>query len=255
MKDMKKYQLPLLWTVSIGTGLLCAWLQRLILTRGVDENGFFLRGNPLVAVQWILCAAGVAGLFLLTRGNPEQGKYREHFPKSVLLGTLHCAAGVLLFLSSLGDMLGRPTGIAALACWVGVAAAMGTVFCGVCRILDLRPSLIFNCLLCVCFILRLVNHYRGWSSDPQIQDYCFLLLADICLMLAACSRACMDAEMGKPRNLQFFLSCALLFCIIGFSAGEGLLFRVGGCLWAISNFSMISWQPELSFGKKAGQHE
>ena len=56
-----------------------------------------------------------------------------------------------------------------------------------------------NAGLCVCFILRLIGSYRIWSRVPQIQNYLFALLAELCLMAFAYQQAAGEVGIGSAK--------------------------------------------------------
>ena len=217
----------LLSTLVCGVG--CMLLRLVMMVSGCDETGMLRSGQMVVTLCWILTAVylGTLGWFIRDLGG-ERAAYARLFPVSRLCGGMGVLAGGLLALWSV-----TLTGLIPVA--AGVLAGVCMIFTGVCRMTGRRPSYWFHFVLCVYFIYRLISGYRGWSTDPQLQDYAFQMLACVALMLAAYYRAAADAGTVRRRMLAYTCLAAGFLCIVCLSDPEMPVYY-GACgLWALSS--------------------
>lgn len=216
----------LLSTLVCGVG--CMLLRLVMMVVGCDETGMLRPGQMVVTLGWILTGLYLAGLAWGVQAlGGDRASYVRLFPASGLCGGMGVLAGAVLVLHSLTQ-----TGILPVA--AGVLAGGCMVFTGVCRIMGRRPAYGFTFVVCVYFIYRLISGYRGWSIDPQLQDYAYQILACVALMLAAYYRAAADGGIIRRRMLAFTCLAACFFCIVCLSDPEIPVYY-GACgLWALS---------------------
>ena len=230
------------WAVPAagGIGLL---LRLWLLNTGVDEKGFLISGHIADILVWALTAIVIVTVLLCTRSLQQAAKYGFNFPVSMTgaIGCLLGAAGIAI--ASIAELTAYDD-VLALACAViGLLAAVSLGYLGFCRHKGLRPSILCHCVLCIYLMLRLINQYRHWSSDPQLQDYCFQLLATVCLMLAAYHRATFDANLGKRRPHAFYHLCAVYFCCLSLTEVSGIAFYLGTGVWMLTDLCSLAPMP------------
>ena len=110
----------------------------------------------------------------------------------------------------------------------------------ICRMTGAKPPFPCHAALCVYFALRMVYQYRRWSSDPQLQDYCFTLFALMALMLSAYQQAAFDAGIGSHRALWFLsLAAVFLCCPAMYGSRDWVLLLTCG-VWAFTNLTVLS---------------
>lgn len=229
-----------------AAGLVGFLLRLLLSTTGTDDKGLLISGRP----DWILLLllSIVTGLILLVRTHSIRGPaaYRRSFPRSPL-----AAAGcVLAALSALGNAVacwqsgfafaGQFNLLTTIAGFLRVAALTLTpvalVLIGLCRLTERKPNFLLHVLVCISFALQTLSLYQTWSFDPQIQNYCFQLLACITLTITAYQLACFDIGKGSHRALWFWALASVYLCLV--SAANGLFFITGG-IWAWTNLSSL----------------
>ena len=89
-------------------------------------------------------------------------------------------------------------------------------------------------------MVRLVSHYRHWSTDPQLQDYCFQLLAIVFLMLATYYRAAFDVDMGRRRPLVICHLAAVYFCCLSLIDGSSLCYYLPLIAWIFTDLCNLA---------------
>lgn len=228
--------LPLWALLTGGVGLL---LRVWLMSSGVDQKGFLVSGHIAGILLFALVAGAMVALFFLTRDLLEATKYEFNFPASDIggFGAFVAAAGIAI--SSIVDMFIAVDALEVIAAVFGLAAAALLVLTGLCRRRGTMPSVLIHVGICVYLMMRLVCYYRHWSSDPQILDYCFQLVATACLMLTTYQRAAFDARDGKRRPYAFFSLAAIFFSCISLVGWSNILFFLSVIVWQITDLCCL----------------
>lgn len=223
-----------------GIGLL---LRLWLLNSGIDEQGFFISGHLADILVWVLTAIVIIAVLLCTRSLQQATKYAFNFPESIIggIGCLLGAAGIAI--ASIAELTVYDDALALATAILGLFGAVSLGYLGFCRYKGLRPSILCHCALCIYLMLRLINQYRHWSADPQLQDYCFQLLATVCLMLAAYHRATFDANLGKRRPHAVYHLCAVYFCCLSLAEVSNIAFYLGTGIWMLTDLCSLVPMP------------
>ena len=220
--------LPLWVLLAGGLGLL---LRVWLMTSGVDQRGFIVTGHIAAIVLFVLVVAVMIALFFLTKNLIEGAKYSFNFPASDLGGFGTYIAAVGIFVCSFIGIFTAIDTLETVAAITGMAATLLLVLTGYCRRRGIAPSLLIHIGICVYLMIRLICYYRHWSSDPQILDYCFQLVATACLMLATYQRAAFDAEDGNRRSYAFFGLTAIFFSCLSLVGWDNIIFFLSVIIW------------------------
>ena len=219
-----------------GAGLLL----RIWLLSGVDEKGFLV-SNPVATV--LLCVVAIAvpvALFILTRELTEAKKYSFNFPPSPIAAIGTGLAALSIGIHSVISLIGSLDTIDVISGIFGIICAAALGFAGWCRMKGRRTNFLLHCAVAVYLMLRLICQYRHWSADPQVLDYCFSILATVCLMLASYHRAAFDVGNGDRRNYAFFcLSCGF-FCCMSLVGWEDILYYLGIGAWMFTDLCNLT---------------
>lgn len=245
LPTLKSNQLKLILPACGGLALA---LRVLLYATGVDEKGLFAPAHPAWIGILLLTAAAAAliGLNLRTLRGPAD--YPASFPRSplgaagctlaavsaVLAAFSHFRSGPVLFA---GPSL-TPTLIFYLNGAVMVLAAVSFAAAAFCRLGGKQTHFPLHCLICVYFAVRLLAMYQEWSFDPQLQNYCFQLLACIALTMTAYQLALFDLDKGSHRKLWAWGLSAVYLCCVCLGTADDLLFLAGG-VWAFTNLSTL----------------
>ncbi len=239
---LKSANLPALVLGTGGIGLL---LRVWLIHSATDTDGFLNFSHPAHILLWILTAIVLVGLFLLTKDLVAAPNYSFNFPASKIssLGIYLAAAGIGF--GSFIEAFYVTAGLEILTTITGLVATLMLVLCGYCRRRGVAPSLLTHIVISIYLMLRLINYYRTWSSDPQILDYCFQLLATAFLMLATYHRASFDADTGKRRPYAFFSLSAVFFSCLSMIGSENILFYMSACVWMITDLCSLLPMPGI----------
>lgn len=216
-QKIKEYILP---AIAAASGVLGALLEVWLLYLDRDGRGLIPEAHPAGLFLWVLGVLAAALLFLLTR--KITGKVRSYvrtFPASVpgAVGSAIAAVGAAGL--GLQSLLSRGDALTVICGVLGVLAAGSLGFTAWARFRGFRPNAVFHTLVCLFFAAWTVSHYRLWSGDPRLAQYCFPLLANITMMLAAYHRAAFDLRMGNRRSYQLYRLLGVFCCITAIPAG------------------------------------
>ncbi len=221
-------------------GLTGYWIRMLVYATLVDDRNLLLRGNPLEWMLYLLLA-GAAGLIWVDVRKAEGPKtYAPNFGPSnaAALGSILFAGGILL--TMLGA--GRPELLLELGCQVlGLAAAGCLLLTAWCRHRGTVPFFLLHCVVCVYLGSYMISHYRQWSSNPQLQDYVFQMLALVCMTLFAYEQAAFSLNMGKRRRLLLMGLMGALCCLTALAQTQDGFLYLTGAVWCLTG--LCRWEP------------
>ena len=241
-KFFKSANLPALVMGAGGIGLLLrAWL----LSAGVADNGFLRLSHPANILLWIVVAIVLTGLFYLTKDLVAADKYTYNFPASSVSSWGLYLAAIGIGFGSFVDVFSVTTGIEILTTVLGLVTALMLVLNGYLRQKGTIPPVLSHIAISIYLVLRLINFYRTWNSDPQILDYCFPLLATAFLMLATYHRATFAAHSGKRRPYAFCSLVAVFFSYLSLIGSKNILFFMSAAVWMTTDLCSLVPMPGI----------
>ncbi len=240
---LKPAYLPLIAVISGAVGLL---LRLWLFTAGVDATGHLQAGHPGQILLWVVTALILAVLLLGSRSLVQGNKYSFNFPASAVAGIGCILAAVSFAVTSVTEWGAYLDTFTLIASLLGMGAAASLVYIAYRRWTGGRAPMLLHAVVCLCLMFRLINQYRHWSSDPQLADYCFQLLATICLLLSTYHRTAFDVDLGSRRSYTFFRLAAVYFCLVCLIGGGNFLLYFGMAVWQLSggcNVTPIQEEP------------
>ena len=223
MKNRK--WIPLLALLS---GLVCAGLRWLLFRNHTDALGLLETGTPVETGIFLLTGLCLV-LFALAARRGWAGENKLAAPGQML-------GGLGIFLTALthsGQMAG-PVG----TLWkiLGLIAGICLIVQGVCTLKKRKVPFLLPLVVCVFFLLHLIDNYRGWSSQPQLQKYLFDLLASLSLTFFSYCDAARKVSLGKPKTRIFAGLCAVYFCLAAIPGTPEFTVLYALCaLWALTD--------------------
>lgn len=223
MKNRK--WIPLLALLS---GLVCAGLRWLLFRNHTDALGLLETGT-LVETGVFLLTGLCLVLFALAARRGWAGENKLAAPGQML-------GGLGIFLTALthsGQMAG-PVG----TLWkiLGLVAGICLIVQGVCTLKKRKVPFLLPLAVCVFFLLHLIDNYRGWSSQPQLQKYLFDLLGILSLTFFSYCDAARKVSLGKPKTRIFSGLCAVYFCLAAIPGTPEFIVLYALCaLWALTD--------------------
>lgn len=240
---------------TLLAGLASLGLHRYMMENCFDAKGLLISGNLPGVLLWVVGVGYVAYLLAMLSTIGGDGCYADNFPRCLLSGSLMLTAGAVLLLSveQLGLEAAEPLTAGARAVtdfcntvlpW---AAGAGMLVLGVCRMAGKKPVFLFSGVVCLFYMLMLVNNYRLWSADPQVYAYAYPLLAGVLLMLCSFHRTCCDAGIIQRRKLLLTGLTASVCCMASLSVEFMPGFYLASGLWAagsMCNPAVLPPDPE-----------
>ena len=224
MKNRK--WIPLLPLLS---GLVCAGLRWLLFRNHTDALGL-LETGPLVETGVFLLTGLCLVLFALAaRRGWKAGENKLAAPGQVL-------GGLGIFLTALGNSGQMAGPVGTLWKILGLVAGICLIVQGVCTLKKRKVPFLLPLAVCVFFLLHLIDNYRGWSSQPQLQKYLFDLLGILSLTFFSYCDAARKASLGKPKTRIFSGLCAVYFCLAAIPGTPEFTVLYALCaLWALTD--------------------
>lgn len=229
---MKKFanqpHIPLL---VLCAGLTGAFAREALYLMSTDPSGLLQSNHPLHILCWVLSAVVTLCLGAVLRTQEAADDYAANFPKNnqVLHMSIIGAAGILVTVLT---GLNPRDNLSLIWTVLGLLSAAALVVIGISRAADKRPKFYLYGLLCLFYAVHMICCYKSWSSNPQIEDYCFSLLACACLIISAYQRTAFCAGVGHRRMHLFFCLMAGFFCILCAPGSEHpWLYLTNGCFF------------------------
>lgn len=257
--------------------VLCAaaalGLHRYMMETCIDSYGLLIRGNLPWRLLWVIAVAFPVYLWLLLRTIGGEGSYEDNFPRSLLGGCMMLSAGTVLLLNA-GTVTQVPSAFlpeqtqalaSILSGFTDSAMEVLPWLAGICmlvlglyRMAGRRPLFLFSGIICLFYMLMLVQNYRRWSADPQFHEYCFPLLALVLLLLCSFHRTCCDAGVIQRKKLLITgltgAVCAAASLSLEFLPG----FCLASALWAagcVCDPGVLPPDPEEEDPAEPGEQE
>lgn len=222
-------------------GAIGAALRYWLYATGIDEKGLIIADHPAQLLIWVLTVIVVIALIVATRMLKSSADYKSNFPRSIpgAAGFLFAAAAAMITLLPRLQGAVEPLNIADLL--LGGTSILCLLVLTFLRFTGKRPNPIFLIILCTWLMVDLVLMYRQWSATPQVQNYCFSLLANVCIMLSVYYSATFAANMGNRQMHSLFHLLAVFFCIVSLPKCENPLYFVLMC--AFMMLDMCASEP------------
>ena len=220
--------MPLL---AIALGLVCAGLRLALFQNHTDALGLLETGTLPETGIFLL-----TGVCLVLFALAARRDWEVENTKLAALGQLLGGLGIFFAaLTNAGQMTGP---VASLWKIMGLAAGVCLVIQGVCTLKKRKTSFLLSLLPCVFFLLHLIDNYRGWSSQPQLQRYLFDLLASLSLAFFSYCDAAQAVSLGKPKTRRFSGLCAVYFCLAAIPGTPKFTILYALCaLWVLTALS------------------
>lgn len=237
---LKVYGLPLL--VLLG-GILGALLRRFLYTTGIDSRGLLVSGQVAEILLWLLTLGVFTLLILQTLPLQQANKYGFNFPKSIFSAIGTCLAAIGFLVTAIPALLSYGNTLTLLLGILGLCSVASLAFLGSFRGNGTRPSIIFSVVICAFFMVRLVHCYQLWSSDPQLQDYIFPLLANVGAMVA-CYYSAGFADGDGSRKWHTLFHLATGYCaLVSLPHCDDPIFYLSLAIWMFSDLCNLTPMP------------
>lgn len=246
---MKRYLQPIfLPHFILGAGGIGVLLRTWLVLGGTDDKGLLKAGHPAAILLWILTAAVLAVLILLTRHLVKAPKYSFNYPSSIVGGIGVGIAALGIFITSLEELSSGGDILVSVCAGMGLVCTSVLALIGLSRWKGYRFSVLLHSFVCLYMMLHLVCQYRQWSSEPQLMTYCFQLFCLVSLMLSVFYRTCFDAGIGNRRPLAISHLAAVYFGLLAIPGSSNWIYYLSMSIWMLTD--LCSLQPVVVQGKE-----
>jgi len=246
---MTKYFNPihLPWFIP-AAGLLGIGLRIWLLADGFDHKGLLVTGHPAAALLWLLTALVLAILVISCMPLVQASKYSFNYPASYTGAVGEALAAIGILIACIQSFSEAVDGVAWVCLILGFLSVPALGYSAWCRRKGAKVPAVLHSIACLFWMMRLVCQYRIWSPDPQLQDYCFQLLATVFLMLSCFHRAAFAADLGQRRMSAILQLGAVYFCMISLPGCKDWPLYLCCGIWSALNLCsllpMPNWRPQ-----------
>ena len=221
--------LPLLAPVLGLLGAVAMWA---LFAFGTDDRGLLISFHPAALTVWLLTAVMIVSLLALLRKMEDTAGHRRLFPESHLaaFGTLCAAVGILATVVESLTAMDEPIRI--ISGVLKLAAGIALIYLAWCRWKNVRGSFLAWVAVTAYMLLRIMFEYRSWSTQPEVLEFFFPLLASVCMVLAMYHRTAFCVKMGSRSQFLFFTQLGAFCCLVALPT-EPAPFYAGMALWAM----------------------
>lgn len=242
---MKKFQKnSLLLPAVVVLSAAAWWLRRQLYAVAVDAKRLLVAGHPLEIALWAVVLAGAALVITAVSGKDGSQVYEDNFAASGPAALGHCLMGCTVLMMTLLHEVPMDGPVETLWKLLGYLSAPAMLWGGLCRLKGRKPFFGIHAGLCMYLLLYLISCYQLWSSNPQLQDYVFELLAAVALVLFSYQCAAFEAGIGSRRKQLATGLLAVLLCgAANFRAQVPALYA-GGFVWALTDLCRLDPPPK-----------
>ena len=216
---------------ALALGLACYYLRRILYSMYVDETGLLKTGT---ALEWGIYALTALSLLLFAMAARKPAEM-ELTPNSASAAVGQCIGGLGLGWTALrypGEMSGLLGNLWRI---LGIASAFCLIWSAWCTFRRKNAPFLLSLVPCLFWLTHLIDNYRGWSGQPQLQSYLFALLATMAMTLFTYYTAAGAVGLGKPRRLKFTALAAGYLCAAAAMPGKNQILYLLSALWALSS--------------------
>lgn len=238
-----------------GCGGIAGFLLRLLALKEGTDSARLLRTGSLWLLWLVLFAAAAAAVILVLllrlprvkKGTDASFAQRAGDPIALLL------AVVLLVSGSILELLRDSSGANLYLHLGGVLAGLLMAVAALRRRLGRPVSFWLVFPVSVWAAVRLILHFKDWSFDPRVIDFCYRLFADVSALLALHFLSGFTLKVGRGRAAVLWSLLAYVFAVAsvpdfllgwGTTLGEFLICLGVGVFCLLQASQLLNKRPE-----------
>ncbi len=218
-------------------GVVAFLLRMGLYQTAVDVKGLLLRNHPLEIALIGLTAAAAAVLVFCVRKIDDSGRFEDCYRADLAAAVGSVAAGTCILATVLTAAPGAGGYLENAWRILGLAVPVCLFLVGVARVQGKRPFFALHVVVCLFFVVHIVNRYQHWSGNPQLQDYVFSLLGAMALMFFGFYLAALEADCGHPRMTLGMGLAAIYLCMAELGRTSDSWLYLGGLLWVLTDLA------------------
>lgn len=208
-------QRKLLPLAALVMGLACQIGRWTLYRTAVDATGLLTAGTPL---EWGSYALSVLAIGLFAAAVGKLGE-TEVSSSPILAGLGQLIGGLGLGWTAVRYSGEMPGLLGILWKILGIVSALCLLWSALQTFQKKTPHFLVLLAPCLFWLVHLIDNYRGWSGQPQLQSYLFALLGTMAMTLFTYYTAAEVVGMGKPRLRVFAGLSAGYLCLAAMLPG------------------------------------
>ena len=208
-------QRKLLPLAALVMGLACQIGRWTLYRTAVDATGLLTAGTPLEWGSYALIVLAI-GLFAAAVGKLGE---TEVSSSPILAGLGQLIGGLGLGWTAVRYSGEMPGLLGILWKILGIVSALCLLWSALQTFQKKTPHFLVLLAPCLFWLVHLIDNYRGWSGQPQLQSYLFALLGTMAMTLFTYYTAAEVVGMGKPRLRVFAGLSAGYLCLAAMLPG------------------------------------
>lgn len=251
MRQIKRY-LPWIVLALGAVGLVLRWILYRV---NLDDRLLLTPGHPLEILLWLLTAGAFLLIALCAGKMKGPTAYEGNFPPSKAACIGCCAAAFLICYTTLSMDAGLP-GIPGLL-WkvLGILCAPCLLAAGFGRLLGRKSSTLLYVVPCLFYMFHLINHYRTWSSESQLETYFYPLFASVAMTFFLFYTAAFAVDIPHRRMQLATGLSAVFLCMVDLSRTDCPWLCLAGGILGLTSLCAIEPAPETQTDKEGTSHD
>lgn len=225
-------------------GTLGMLLQFWILFTGTDEKGLYPAHHPGWILSWLLAAAVLVCVWLMTRRVGNNRNYPDNFPPSVVGAVGYVAAALAVVAAAISHLRAATLLLDTITGILGIVGSIGLLIAAYHRFRGKKPPFLCYALPCVFFALHVFYLGRELGGEPEAVRCLFPFLATLSLIPACYQLWGFCVGSGERKDCLFWCLLSGFLCILSAPIG-GLMYLALG-FWLLSNPCVPKYLPRRS---------
>ena len=227
---MKKLSEPRNLALLCATaGLLTLVLRLWMFATGSDDRGLLVPSHIGSILSWVVTVAAVVAIAAALFFQRRTYAFRPSRLNAMGIGL----GGAGLAVTAIYMFAAGAATLNTLAGILSLAAALCALLIAWARLMRMRPHVLLHLPLLLFLLLFLLNRYRVWSAESELQRYFFSLSALVFVLLSAYQRAASEVGLGQRKAGLFFSCVGIYFCLAAVADPGFPLLYAGLGLWLL----------------------
>lgn len=232
----------------LGLGAAGLALRWILYRVGLDDRLLIKPGHPLEILLWLLTAGTFGWILLCTLKKGEPAGFTESFPPSEI-ACIGCCAAAFLICYTVLSMDAKLSGMPGIL-WkvLGVACAPCLLAAGFGRLLGRKPLMLTYIGPCLFYMFHIINHYRTWSSEAQLQTFFYPLFAALAMTFFLFYTAAFAVDIPYGRQQRIAGLSGAFLCMVDLSRTDYPWLCLAGIALCLTSL----YRPGIASGAKEG---
>lgn len=226
-------------------GMALRWILYRV---NLDQRRLLKPGHPLEILLWLLTFAAFVLIVVCSLKSREPVSYQDNFPPSKRAWIGCCVAAFLICYTVLSKEARLPGMPGILWKVLGVLCAPCLLAAGFSRYLGHKTPSLLYLAPCLFYMFHIINHYRVWSSESQLQTYFYPLFAAIAMTFFLFYTAAFAVDMPYRRQQLLTGLCGAFLCLVDLSRTEYPWLCLAGTLLCLTGLCARPKAPETAEG-------